>query len=31
MEMLLASLKAQPPRVFDQFKTPQTAIASNAH
>ncbi len=31
MEMLLASLKAQPPRVFDQFKAPKTAIASNAH
>ena len=31
MEMLLASLKAQPPRVFDQFKARQAAMASNAH
>jgi hypothetical protein len=31
MEMLLASLKAQPPRVFDQFKAQQAAMASNAH
>lgn len=31
MEMLLASLKAQPPLVFDQFKAQQAAIASNAH
>jgi hypothetical protein len=31
MEMLLASLKAQPPRVFDQFKAQQAAIASNAN
>ena len=31
MEMLLASLKAQPPRVFDQFKPQQAAMASNAH
>jgi len=31
MRMLLASLKAQPPHVFDQFRTPQPAAAvSNA-
>jgi len=32
MRMLLASLKAQPPNAFDQFKTPlQAATTSNAH
>jgi hypothetical protein len=31
MEMLLASLKAQPPRVFDRFKAQQAAPAGNAH
>jgi hypothetical protein len=31
MEMLLASLKAQPPRVFDRFKEQQAAIAGNAN
>ncbi|HET6943315.1 MAG TPA: hypothetical protein VFH89_14245 [Sphingomicrobium sp.] len=31
MEMLLASLKAQPPRVFDQFKPQQAAVVTNAH
>jgi hypothetical protein len=29
MRMLLASLKAQPPRVFDQFKAPATAARPN--
>lgn len=28
MRMLLASLKAQPPQVFDQFRTPQPAAAA---
>lgn len=31
MEMLLASLKGQPPRVFDQFKAAPPATANNAH
>jgi len=29
MRMLLASLKAQPPNVFDQFKTPRQAVAAS--